>query len=247
MSKEQIKEKDQESILILKGVGKFFGGIKAVDKVDLSIKKGDLHCLIGPNGAGKSTIFKMIMGVYEPTEGEIFYKGKKLNKMKNWDRASLGLSIKMQVPGVYGELSVFDNMRIAVQRYVSHSEMKTEIMSILMFLGIDHLKDEIVNNLSHGQQQWLEIGMSLGSKPDLLLLDEPAAGMGPEETAFTAKLVRKLNAEGVTILFIDHDMDFVRKIAEKVTVLHFGKKFAEGTIAEIEANDKVVEIYLGNS
>lgn len=113
-----------------------------------------------------------------------------------------------------------------------------EITSILTFLGIDYLKDEIVNNLSHGQQQWLEIGMSLGSKPELLLLDEPAAGMGPEETEFTAKLVRKLNAEGVTILFIDHDMDFVRTIAEKVTVLHFGKKFAEGTIAEIEAKKK---------
>lgn len=247
MIKDQFKDKNQESILTLKGIGKYFGGIKAVDNVDLSIKRGALHCLIGPNGAGKSTIFKMIMGVYEPSVGDVFYKGKKINKMKNWDRADLGISIKMQVPGVYGELSVFDNMRIAVQRYVSSTEMDSEITSILTFLGIDHLKDEIVNNLSHGQQQWLEIGMSLGSKPELLLLDEPAAGMGPEETEFTAKLVGKLNAEGVTILFIDHDMDFVRTIAEKVTVLHFGKKFAEGTIAEIEANEKVVEIYLGKS
>jgi ABC-type uncharacterized transport system ATPase subunit len=245
MSKKLVEEK--EPILDLRGIGKYFGGIRAVDDVDLSIKKGELHCLIGPNGAGKSTIFKMIMGVYEPTVGEVFYKGKNITKMKNWDRASLGLSIKMQVPGVYGELSVYDNMRIVAQKYLKSSEMKTEIMNLLDVLGIAHLEQELVNNLSHGQQQWLEIGMSLASKPDLLLLDEPAAGMGPAETEFTAKLVRKLNKEGVTILFIDHDMDFVRQIAEKVTVLHFGKKFAEGTIGEIEANQRVVEIYLGNS
>lgn len=245
MSKGLVKER--EEILMLKGVGKQFGGLKAVDNVDLSIQKGELHCLIGPNGAGKSTIFKMIMGVYEPSVGEVFYKGKNITKMKNWDRASLGLSIKMQTPGVFGELSVYDNMRIAAQKYIKSSKIRGEIMELLDFLNIAHLEEEIVNNLSHGQQQWLEIGMSLASKPDLLLLDEPAAGMGPAETEFTAELVRKLNREGVSILFIDHDMDFVRQIAEKVTVLHLGKKFAEGTIADIEANQRVVDIYLGNS
>lgn len=234
-------------LLDLRGVGKSFGGIRAVDDVNFSIQRGELHCLIGPNGAGKSTIFKMIMGIYEPSQGTVYYKGENITKMKNWMRASLGLSIKMQVPGVYGDLSVYDNMRIAAQRHSTSSEMDNEIMELLQLLGIEHLKDELVSNLSHGQQQWLEIGMALSCKPDLLLLDEPAAGMGPEETEFTARLVRSLNEEGVTILFIDHDMDFVRQIAEKVTVLHFGKKFAEGTIQEIESNQEVVEIYLGNS
>lgn len=236
-----------ETILELKGIGKYFGGLKAVEDVNLSIKRGDLHCLIGPNGAGKSTIFKMIMGVYEPSLGEVFFKGKNITKMKNWDRADLGLSIKMQVPGVYGELTVFDNMRIAAQNHLDRKEMRKEIIRILEFVGIVDLKGEIVNNLSHGQQQWLEIGMSLACKPELLLLDEPAAGMGPEETEFTARLVRKLNQEGITVLFIDHDMDFVRRIAERVTVLHFGKVFAEGTISEIESNEEVIQIYLGKS
>ena len=245
MNKGLVEKSD--SILTLKGVGKHFGGLKAVDNVDLSIRKGELHCLIGPNGAGKSTIFKIIMGVYEPTVGEVFYKGKNITKMKNWDRANSGLSIKMQVPGVFGELSVYDNMRISAQKHIKSSELRQEIDSLLEFLDIIHLKDEIVNNLSHGQQQWLEIGMALASKPEILLLDEPAAGMGPTETEFTAELVQKLNREGVTILFIDHDMDFVRKIAEKITVLHLGKKFAEGTLEEIEANQDVVDIYLGNS
>lgn len=234
-------------ILQLIGVGKHFGGLKAVDNVDLSIHKGELHCLIGPNGAGKSTIFKMIMGVYEPTVGQVHFKGQDITKMKNWNRAKLGLSIKMQVPGVFGELSVYDNMRIAAQNYYNNRNLRSEIERLLNIVGIGHLQSEIVNNLSHGQQQWLEIGMALSCKPDLLLLDEPAAGMGPEETEFTAQLVRDLNKEGITILFIDHDMDFVRRIAQKITVLHFGKVFAEGTISEIETNEEVIQIYLGKS
>ncbi|WP_138420469.1 ABC transporter ATP-binding protein [Aquibacillus sediminis] len=235
-----------KSILELKNLGKYFGGIRAVDGVDLSIREGELHCLIGPNGAGKSTIFKMIMGVYEPSVGSVYFEGKDITKKKNWERADMGLSIKMQIPGVFGELSVYDNMRIATQKHTKLAKMDEEITKLLDLMDVRHLKNEIVNNLSHGQQQWLEIAMSLACKPRLLLLDEPAAGMGPEETEFTAQLVRKLNKEGITILFIDHDMDFVRQIAQKVTVLHFGQKFAEGTISEIESNEEVVQIYLGN-
>src|SRR5699024_1307348 len=139
-----------------------------------------------------------------------------------------------------------DNMRIAAQNYVKPHDIDTEIKRIVELIGIEDLLDQEVNNLSHGQQQWLEIAMTLSSNPDLLLLDEPAAGMGQEETAFTAEIVRRLNKNGVSIIFIDHDMEFVRQVSEKITVLHQGTTFAEGNITEIESNQEVVEIYLGS-
>lgn len=238
---------NKEPILELTNVGKSFGGLRAVDQVDLVIRQGEMHCLIGPNGAGKSTIFKMIMGIYNPTDGQIKYKGKSLTNMKKWDRFKKGISIKMQVPGVFGELTVFENLRIAAQRTYSSKALEDKIDYLLEEFNLTHLRDSVVNNLSHGQQQSLEMGMALANDPTLLLLDEPVAGMGPEETQFISNLIKKINNNGITILFIDHDMEFVRSLAKQVTVLHLGKKFAEGTIEEIENNEKVVEIYLGQS
>ncbi|ALS24321.1 MULTISPECIES: ABC transporter ATP-binding protein [Paenibacillus] len=235
----------KETLLELRNVVKQFGGLKAVDGVNMSVRRGELRCLIGPNGAGKSTVFKLIMGIYPPTQGHILFKGNDITKYDTWKRARMGISIKMQVPGVYGELSLRDNMRIATQNFVEPGDVEAEIDRLLSFVGIEQLGNPQVSNLSHGQQQWLEIAMALASKPDILLLDEPAAGMGPEETEFTAQLVKKMNESGITILFIDHDMEFVRRIAENVTVLHYGKPFAEGTLSEIEANEEVVRIYLG--
>src|SRR5690606_15802737 len=171
-----------DKILELQHVTKDFGGLRAVDDVNLTINRGELRCLIGPNGAGKSTIFKLIMGVYPLTKGKIFFKGQEITKMPTWKRARMGLSIKMQIPGVYGELTIRDNMRIAAQNYVNPKELDDEIDRLINFVGIQDLGNEIVKNLSHGQQQWLEMAMALASKPDLLLLDEPVAGMGPEET-----------------------------------------------------------------
>lgn len=234
-----------EPILELRQVVKQFGGLKAVDGVDLTVRPGELRCLIGPNGAGKSTVFKLIMGIYAPMQGQIWFRGQDITRLNTWRRARMGIGIKMQVPGVYGELTLRENMRIAIQNFVKGKEIETEIDRLLSFVGIDKLGNPQVGNLSHGQQQWLEIAMALAAKPSILLLDEPAAGMGPEETEFTAELVKQLNASGVTILFIDHDMEFVRRIAQSVSVLHYGKPFAEGTLEEIEANEEVVRIYLG--
>lgn len=234
-----------DKILELQHVTKDFGGLRAVDDVNLTINRGELRCLIGPNGAGKSTIFKLIMGVYPLTKGKIFFKGQEITKMPTWKRARMGLSIKMQIPGVYGELTIRDNMRIAAQNYVNPKKLDDEIDRLINFVGIQDLGNEIVKNLSHGQQQWLEMAMALASKPDLLLLDEPVAGMGPEETEFTAQIIKKINDSGITIIFIDHDMEFVRRISQKITVLHYGKLFAEGTIDEIESNEEVIKIYLG--
>ena len=234
-------------IIDLQHVSKHFGGRKAVDDVSLTINEGELHGLIGPNGAGKTTILKLITGTYELTNGKVLFDGRDISKEKIWKRVRDGISIKMQIPGVYHDLTLRDNMRIAAQRYVNPKHINEEIDRLIEMVGIQNLGNPLVKNMPHGQQQWLEIAMSMASKPRLLLLDEPAAGMGPEETQFTAEIVKRINATGMTIIFIDHDMNFVEQIAKRVTVLHQGRIFAEGTMAEIRQNEEVAEIYLGKA
>lgn len=232
-------------LLRLVHLSKYFGGLKATEDVNMDIEEGEMHCLIGPNGAGKSTIFRMIMGEYKPTKGEIIYRGKDIVKMPMWQRAYQGISIKMQVPGVFHELTLYDNIRIALQKHVSEDRVFDEVQRLIEYVGIQDLGNPIVKNMSHGQQQLLETAMALAPRPKLLLLDEPAAGMGPEETEACAMLAKKINKSGITVIFIDHDMNFVRRIAKRVTVLHCGKVFAEGTMDEIDANEGVKRIYLG--
>lgn len=232
-------------LLGLRGISKRFGGLQAISGVDLAVERGELRCLIGPNGAGKSTLFKLIMGTHPVSGGSITLNGRDITRLPTWMRARLGLSIKMQIPGVYGELTVRDNLRIAAQQHVAPHTVAEEIDHLLGLAGLSALGNPTVKHLSHGQQQWLEIAMALAARPDVLLLDEPAAGMGPEETRITADLVRTVHAAGTTVLVIEHDMEFVRMIARKVTVLHYGRVFAEGTLADIEANEDVVRIYLG--
>ena len=237
---------EDNTILELIKVSKQFGGIQAVEDFDFKVQKGEVHCLIGPNGAGKTTVFKLITGLYPVSSGRVKFKGVDITNMSAAKRARNGLSIKMQVPGVFEELTMRENIRIAAGNYISASQLKDETERLIKLVKLDKLGNPPVRNMSHGQQQWLEIAMALSSKPELLLLDEPAAGMGPEETAFTAELVNELNATGLTILVIDHDMDFVRQIAQKVTVMHYGRKFAYGTVDEISNDPGVKQIYLGN-
>lgn len=213
----------------------------------MSMDKGELRCLIGPNGAGKTTVFKMVMGVYPASSGRIVFQGEDITSISASKRARKGMSIKMQVPGVYEELTLRENMRIAAENYVPKKQLAEEIDRLIELVHIQDLGNPQVKNMSHGQQQWLEIAMALASNPALLLLDEPAAGLGPEETEFTAELVTSLNKQGLSILFIEHDMNFVRKIADQVTVLYYGKKFAEGAIEDIVNDERVIQIYLGNS
>ena len=236
---------DEDVILSVQRVTKNFGGITAVSDFSMDIRRGELHCLIGPNGAGKTTIFKMVTGVYPPSYGKIYFKGKDITRMSTSKKMRMGLSIKMQVPGVYSNLTLRENIRIAAQNFVPKKEIDAEIERLIDVVGIRDLGDPLVRNMSHGQQQWLEIAMALAAKPDLLLLDEPAAGLGPDETEFTANLVLDLNARGMTVLFIEHDMNFVRRIAKDVTVMHNGRKFAEGSLEEILHNEGVAQIYLG--
>lgn len=240
-------ETPKEKILILDKVSKQFGGIQAVEDFSMSMDKGELRCLIGPNGAGKTTVFKMVMGVYPASSGRIIFQGEDITSISASKRARKGMSIKMQVPGVYEEMTLRENMRIAAENYVPKKQLDEEIDRLIELVHIQDLGNPQVKNMSHGQQQWLEIAMALASNPALLLLDEPAAGLGPEETEFTAELVTSLNKQGLSILFIEHDMNFVRKIADQVTVLYYGKKFAEGSIEEIVNDERVIQIYLGNS
>jgi branched-chain amino acid transport system ATP-binding protein len=235
------------ALLIAEGASKFFGGLAAVSDVTLEVDKGDIHCLIGPNGAGKSTLFRLIVGMYPPSSGSIYFDGFDVTRELPYERVKRGMSIKMQTPSVFKELPVRQNIHVALQHHVHNSELDSEEGRLLELLHLTSEATKLAGELSHGQQQWLEIGMALALRPKLLLLDEPTAGMSPEETYHTGELILGLNASGTTMLVVEHDMTFVRQIAKVVTVLHFGRVFARGSINEIVADPRVAEIYLGKT
>lgn len=233
------------TILETRKLNKRFGGLKATVDVDLKLQTGELHCLIGPNGAGKSTLFRLILGKYSPSSGQILYAGADVTALQSHDRIRRGMSVKFQVPGIFSALSVRQNLEIALQHHLESYSLAGEIRRQLDFLDLAGDAAQLAGNLSHGQKQWLEIGMAVSLKPKLLLLDEPTAGMSAEETHSTGEMIKALNADGMTVLAIEHDMEFVRQVATRVTVLHFGRIFAEGSIDSIIADERVTEIYLG--
>ena len=233
------------AILETRKLDKWFGGLHVTDEVDFALERGEIHCLIGPNGAGKSTFFKLVLGEHSPSGGAIFYDGRDITKAKSFERIRHGISVKFQVPGIFQALKVRQNLQIALQHHLQGASLNEETDRLLEFLKLKDAENQLAGSLSHGQKQWLEIGMAVALKPKLLLLDEPTAGMTPDETHATGEMVQALNAEGVSVLAVEHDMAFVRQIAQKVTVLHFGKVFAQGTIDEIVADERVASIYLG--
>jgi branched-chain amino acid transport system ATP-binding protein len=224
---------------------KRFGGLNAVDDLSLAIEEGELHCLIGPNGAGKSTFFKLVLGRYPPTAGRVRFRGEDITALESFARIKRGISVKMQVPGVFGELPVAQNLTIALQNRFDRATVNREVERLLDFVDLTDHADRPAAQLGHGQKQWLEIAMAVGVQPSLLLLDEPTAGLSPEETIKTGEMVIEFNRQGMTVIVVEHDMAFVRQIARQVTVLHLGRVFAQGTIDEISANEAVQEIYLG--
>ena len=235
------------AMLEVRGLHKRFGGLRVLEEVDLAIDAGEIHCLIGPNGAGKSTLFKVMVGTYEPSAGQVFFRGEDVTVRRPYERVKRGMSIKMQVPSVFRELPVAQNLVIALQQRLRRDEIDAEVERLLGLLDLASQSNTLAGDLSHGQQQWLEIGMALALDPVMLLLDEPTAGMSPEETFRTGELVQRLNAQGMTVLVVEHDMAFIRQIAQKVTVLHFGRVFAQGSIDEIVSDPRVAEIYLGKT
>ena len=235
------------ALVEVKGVSKRFGGLMAVSDVDLTVNAGDVHCLIGPNGAGKSTLFKLLVGLYPPTNGSILFDTVDITAERPCERVRRGMSMKMQAPSVFKELPVLQNIQIALQERFSGAERAIEEDRLLTLLNLASERGKLAGTLSHGQQQWLEIGMALALQPQLVLLDEPTAGMSPEETFRTGELIKSFNAEGMTVLVVEHDMAFVRQIAQRVTVLHLGKIFARGDLDTIIQDERVAEIYLGKT
>jgi ABC-type uncharacterized transport system ATPase subunit len=233
------------AILETRGIVKEYGGVRALRGLDLTVAPGELHSIIGPNGAGKSTLFKLLMGIERPTSGAVFYKGRDVTRLPVFRRARLGLTIKFQNIRVFQDLTVYQNLFIPLRRHHAPALIPAEAARLLARIRLDGTEETPVRNLSHGQQQWLSIGMSVAADPEVLLLDEPTAGMSVEESHETASIVRDLNAQGVTVVVIEHDMGFVRSLAARTSVLHFGKLFAQGSFAEIEANEAVHQIYLG--
>jgi len=225
---------------------KRFGGFTATDSVDFSIEAGELRCLIGPNGAGKSTLLKLITGTLSPTDGSIYYDGHDITEMEPNARVDRGISMKFQVPSVYGDLSVRENARLPIQQFADGEERRRRVQEAIDAAGLTGSEDVDASTLSHGQQQQLEISMAASLEPDLLLLDEPVAGLSVDERAEIADRITTLNEEeGIAFVVIEHDTDFVGEIADKVTVLHKGDIFREGSIGEIESNPAVKRIYLG--
>ncbi|MDQ1899592.1 ABC transporter ATP-binding protein [Paracoccus sp. WLY502] len=233
------------SILETRKLNKHFGGLHVTGNVDFTLQTGEMHCLIGPNGAGKSTFFRLILGEHQPDSGQILLAGEDITRAKSFQRIRKGISVKFQVPGIFKELSTRQNLVIALQHHVPAGMLREEVDRLLEFLKLSGDQAQLAGNLSHGQKQWLEIGMAIALKPRLLLLDEPTAGMTPDETHATGEMLHRLNAEGMTVLAVEHDMAFVRQIAHRVTVLHLGKVFAQGSIDDITADPRVARIYLG--
>ncbi|MGI5875771.1 MAG: ABC transporter ATP-binding protein [Dethiobacteria bacterium] len=252
-----------ESLLKVENVGRSFGGLKAVDNVDLSIRNKEIMSLIGPNGAGKTTLFNLITGHYQPTEGEIYFNNEKTNELKPYKITEKGIARTFQNIRLFGQMSVLENVLIgmhvnlkggllaAVLRRPAdkreEKKAKTKGMELLAFVGLEDKSYEWASNLSYGEQRRLEIARALAANPKLLLLDEPAAGMNPYETYSLMKLISRIRDEmNKTILLIEHDMKVVMGISEKVAVLDHGKKIAEGTPREIQNNEAVIRAYLGD-
>jgi|SRR5690625_1324942 len=233
-------------ILETKQLNKWFGGLHVTGNVDFQIEKKEIHCLVGPNGAGKSTLFKLILGQIVPNSGDIYFNDENITKLQSFQRINKGLSVKFQVPGIFNEMSVRQNLEVAIQRAnKNHQKIIRKREELIAFLNLSEQANQYAGNLSHGQKQWLEIGMALALEPQLLLLDEPTAGMTPDETFQTGEMIKELNNQGMSILIVEHDMNFVKQIAMRVTVLNQGQIFASGSIEDIENNEEVVDIYLG--
>ena len=232
------------ALLRVEGLSKSFGGVLAVDRLDFTLAPGELRCLIGPNGAGKSTLFSLLAGLHQPDAGRILFKGENISGLSAYHRVRKGLCLKFQTTRIYRGMTVAQNLLIGGGgRPDGKSNGRLEWA--LAALHLDTERDVPAAALPHSHQQWLEICLALATVPELLLLDEPAAGMTPEETSLTTRFLLDLNRQGLAILVVEHDMAFVRQIGRSVTVLHYGRIFSEGTFEEIEANQEVRRIYLG--
>jgi branched-chain amino acid transport system ATP-binding protein len=240
-----------------RGLGRAFGALQAVAAVSLTVGTGELRAIIGPNGAGKTTLFHLISGLLAPTAGQIFFQGEEVSSLAAPARCRLGISRTFQITSIFPELSVLENVRMAVQlkgggnfRLVGGAarlQVTTRrARESLDFLGLGARADEPAATLPHGDQRLLEMAMAVAQDPELLLLDEPTQGLSPEDTAATVAVIRQIARERhLTILLVEHDMDVVFDLAQRISVLNFGQLIAEGTPEEIRTNPDVQKAYLG--
>jgi len=234
-------------ILRIEGLTKTFRGLVANQDIAFALAPGTMRCIIGPNGAGKTTFISMISGHQRSDSGTIRFKGQDITRRSVVQRAQMGIARKFQTPSVFENLSVFQNVELAVLGTRRPAAARgARIREVLDLVRMGELADEEVNSLSHGQKQWLEIGLLIGNDAELLLLDEPTAGMTAEETHATGGLIRRLTRDlKLSAIIIEHDIHFVRDLQAPVTVLHLGRVLVEGAFAEIERNEEVRNVYLG--
>jgi len=244
----------KQFVLLLEGVNKTFDGFKAINDLNFYMDEGELRTIIGPNGAGKSTMMDIITGRTRPDTGKVeFGKDTDLTRMNVPEINRLGIGRKFQTPSVYIHHTVFENLLLSLKGprgvfnallALTTSEQRDRIEVVLKTIGLTKKAEDLAGSLSHGQKQWLEIGMLLAQDPKLLLVDEPAAGMTDEETHKTGELLLSLEGKH-SIIVIEHDMTFVRQIARKVTVLHQGHVLCEGSVDDVQNDERVKEVYLG--
>jgi urea transport system ATP-binding protein len=254
MSALRPKHLEQEYCLYMDGVSVSFDGFKALNNLSLYIKPGEMRAIIGPNGAGKTTMMDVITGKTKPDSGTVLFNNTTdLTQFDEAAVANIGVGRKFQKPSVIESLTVFENLELSqkggrgIWQALFHSlsnQQEKKILSTLELIALADKKDELAANLSHGQKQWLEIGMLISQEPELLLIDEPAAGMTDEETMKTAELFKTL-AKSHSLVVVEHDMDFIAALNCKVTVLHEGSVLAEGSLESVQKNQKVIEVYLG--
>lgn len=245
-----------QSLLRITDLNKGFGGVRATDNVSLDVSAGEIHAIIGPNGAGKTTLISQLSGLLKPDSGTITFKGRDITHQPAYQRAHVGLARSFQITSVFMQMSVLDNVALAVQARAGHSfsfwaparrsrQLRVPALAKLETVGLASRANVIASELSHGERRQLEIAMALGTEPEMLLLDEPMAGMGAEESARMIETLKELR--GMTMLLVEHDMDAVFALADRITVMVYGRVIATGAPQDIRSNPDVIKAYLGEA